>query len=47
MGVVRNCELMRAGRAVLGVDARERNDAGAATEVPVSTYNPSGDQDDA
>jgi hypothetical protein len=29
------------------VDARERNDSGAATEVLVSTYNPSGDQDDA
>lgn len=35
-------ELARLNRVVLGVDARERNDRGIVTEVPLSIYEPAG-----
>src|SRR2546425_6746428 len=35
-------ELARLNRVVLGVDARERDDSGLVTEVPLSIYEPSG-----
>lgn len=38
--------LTDAGHVVLGLDARERNDSGKATEIPISVYEPWGDQDD-
>ena len=39
-------DLARLGRVVLGVDARERNDAGLTTEVPISSYQPRHDATD-
>ena len=39
-------DLARLGRVVLGVDARERNDAGLVTEVPISDYQPKRDATD-
>src|SRR5437868_2305871 len=39
--------LADAGYVVLGVDARPQHDAAAVTEVAISSFKPSGEQDDA
>lgn len=39
-------ELARSGRVILGLDARERHDAGLVTEVPISSYEPVGEATD-
>jgi len=39
-------ELARSQRVILGLDARERHDAGLVTEVPISSYEPAGEAAD-
>ena len=39
-------ELAASGRVVLGLDAREANDEGLVTEVPISSYEPTGSPND-
>jgi hypothetical protein len=39
-------ELARSGRVILGLDARDRHDAGLATEVPISSIKPAGEAAD-
>jgi hypothetical protein len=36
-------ELARLGRVILGVDARDRDDSGFVTEVPISDFQRAGD----
>jgi hypothetical protein len=38
--------LVGTGHVILGVDARERHDAGHVTEVAISAYKPTGDATD-
>lgn len=38
--------LVGTGHVILGVDARERHDAGRVTEVAISDYRPTGDASD-
>lgn len=38
--------LVGTGQVILGVDARERHDAGRVTELAISDYRPTGDASD-